>query len=279
MGKVRIITDSAADLSPEVVSALDITVIPMRIRLGSETLVDDPSLRSVDFHQRMLKQRGHCTVIPPTIQQFTEAYTRLSAETEDILAIHLSSALSNTLQIAKQASIPFLGRCRIATLDSQLISRAMGLLVIEAAAAAQRGMESAELVRYVRGIVPHLYFAFYVEAIEPLKRAQLIRYPRYTIGSAPNVKPLLILEEGVITPVQRLHNRGKPAERLFEFAAEFAELKHLAIVHGAAGEQVAELKALLAERFPQQPIEEHIFGPTLSAYIGSTALGVVAFEG
>lgn len=280
MSNVKIVTDSTADLSPEVVREYDIRVVPLSIRLGAETYTDSPQLRSPEFYRQMIKQRTCPIVIPPTPRQFAQVYGELSRETNDIISIHLPARFNETVLAASQGRVGLLGRCRISVINSQFTSRALGILVTEAAKAAHAGLPGPEIERLIRSLLPRIYMVFYVENLECLKRSGVYRQPREGIFGPPSSKPLLMLEEGEITPLQRLRNRGRPAERLLEFINEFSSLQELTILHtGMMPDAVEELKALLNEAPHKWTVNEQIFGPGLGAYIGPLALGVVAFEG
>jgi DegV family protein with EDD domain len=281
MSQTRIVTDSTADLTPDTVADLGITVVPVRINLGAEVLTDEPSLRSVEFYKRMVKNRAVPQVVPPTARQFADVFTQLAKETDDIVCLHVSSHFSKTVQAANEGRASFLGRCHINVVDSQFISRALGILVTEAAKAALRGAKGADIVRLVRGLVARTYLVFHVETMDYMKRNGLVPQVRGSIVGMSSVKPLLMLEDGEISPLQRLRNRGKPTERLYEFVAEFTEIKQLAILCSGLNQEadIIEFKAQLGQIFPEEVIEEHIYGPAFGAYVGPTALGVVAYEG
>jgi DegV family protein with EDD domain len=196
MSNARIVTDSASDIAPDVAQELGIVVIPHRIQLGAETLIDDPEFRSVDFYKKNVKKRGLPALVSPSSREFTEAYTRLARETDEIVSIHMSGELSNTVQMANQGKLGFVGRGRISIIDSGLISRAQGILIEEAAKAAMGGASTADIIRLVRGLIPRLYLAFHVETISSLVRSGVFAPPRRTgeLSSAP--KMLFLMEEG-----------------------------------------------------------------------------------
>jgi DegV family protein with EDD domain len=280
MSNVKIVTDSTAELSPEVVEEYDIRVVPLSIRLGAETYTDGPQLRSPEFYRQMIKQKTPPVVIPPTPRQFAQVYSELCRETDDIVSIHLPARFNETVLAASQGRTGLLGRCRISVINSQFTSRALGIFVTEAAKAARAGLSGPEIERLVRSLLPRTYMVFYIENLEYLKRSGIYRQPREGVFGPPSSKPLLMLEEGEIIPLQRLRNRGRPAERLLEFINEFPSLQELTILHtGIMCDDVEELKALLNEGPRKWTFNEHIYGPILGAYIGPTALGVVAFEG
>lgn len=278
MAKVGIVTDSTADLRPEVVKELGIVVVPLSIRLGTETLVEGPGLRSVGFHRRLASDDLTATAVAPRPGQFAHVYGRLAKETSGVVSVHLSSRLNGTVQAAREGRLAFLGRCQVSVIDSQAISRALGILVTEAAKAAADGASAPDIERLLRGMIPRIYLAFYLQNPDDLRRKGLSWRPPHSTYD-PSERPILTMEEGQITRVHRMRGRGTALERLFEFVAEFRVLKKLAILHSGLVPQVEELRARLAELLPGEVMEEHIYGPALGTYIGPAALGVVAFEG
>jgi len=279
MSQARIVTDSAAELPSDVVEEFGIVVAPWRIRLGNETLVDQPSLRTPDFYRRVVKERAIPQATPPTAHQFSDIYAALAEETSDIISIHTAGRMGRAVQAAQEGRSGLLGRCAVSVIDSQFISRALGVLVVEAAKVARDGMPGPEIVRYVRGLMSRTYFVFFTETIDYLKRNGLFNPPQGVWSSTANFKPLLMLEDGEISALQRSRTRGTAFERLSEFVAEFPELKELTILRTGLGAEFQEFRSQLAEMFPKRRIEEHIYGPVLGALIGPTAVGLVAFEG
>jgi DegV family protein with EDD domain len=279
MAITRIVTDSSAELDTATVEQFHITVVPLHVQVGQESVADGPDLRSVEFSKRMVRGRLNPTILAATPRQLADVYARLAQETNEIVSLHLAARFNTTVLAAQQGRQGLLGRCHIEVLDTQFISRALGILVVEAAQAAQQGANAAEIVRFVRGLLPRMYLVFYVETLDYLKRNGLVQPPRASIGAPPTVKPLLMVEEGQIAVLQRLRSRGKPSERLFEFAAEFSHLQQIAILRSGVGPDAAELRALLETAFPPQLITEHLYGPALGAAIGPMALGLVAYEG
>ena len=278
MAQVKIVTDSAAELPQDVIDALEISVVPWRVQLGPETLIDGPMLRTEDFYRDLVKRRRNPTALAPTAQQFAEVYSRLARETDEVVSIHGPAELGKALQAACQGRLGLLGRCEVAVLDAQFTSRALGILVAEGARAAQAGFKAADVIRMVNGAIPRTYFTFYVEAIDHLMRQGLLRESREQMGISVGYKPLLLLEEGQIVSLQRSRRRGEPSERLLEFISEFRDLQELYLLHTGLAPGVHDLKALLAEAAPQISYTEHIYGSVLAALIGPAAIGFAAFE-
>lgn len=278
MSPVKIVTDSAAELEEEIIEAFGITVVPWRIQVGPETLVDSPELRTPEFYRQMVKKRHTLSLIPPTARQFAEAYRRLAEETDQIVSIHGSAELSQVIQAAYQGKMELMGRCDIRVVDSQFISKALGLLVMVGADVAQAGGTLADVVRAVNGAISRTYLAFYTDALDHLFRIGLLRGSREQVGITPTYKPIMLLEEGQIVPLQRSRRRGEPVERLVEFISEFNLIKEFYILHTGLSPYYEPLKEQLALVLPQIHFEEHIYGSLLSSLIGPAALGLAALE-
>ena len=274
MSITRIVTDSTAELAPEVVEELGVLVVPMRIRFGQQVMVDGPELRTPEFHRAMVHERRTPSVLLPSADDFAEAYRHLARETKEIVSIVVSGGLNGTVRAALEGRVGLLGRTSIQVVDSQLTSRALGILVTEAAKAAWAGASAAEVVRLVRGAIARIYMAFYTDTLDYLHRNHLYTQPHEPFGS-PGVKPLLLIEEGAITALQRMRNRGTLVERLFEFVAEFPKVKTVDVLHTGLSPEAQEIKAQVEQLYSNQEVGEHIVGPVFSTYAGLHCLGVV----
>jgi DegV family protein with EDD domain len=279
MSRVTIVTDSTAELSDEEAEALGIVVKPLHIRLGTDVLTDGPQLRSAEFHRRMTKGKLPVTLLAPTAHEMGELYRHLVKSTDQILSIHAGGRFVPMVRSAREGRSGLLGQSHIIVLDSGFVSKPLGVVVRQAAQAAQRDLDLDTLVREVRGIVARTYCAFYVDSLEHLKRAGMMPPLQDTIGVAPNIKPLFIIEEGQVGPLQRLRNRGTPVERLAEFVAEFMRFEELAIVHNDLGAEAGDLEQHLHTLYPTLTIQKHVYGPALASFMGPSALGVTVFEG
>src|SRR4030067_180787 len=128
MGKVAVVTDSTAYLEPGVAGALDITVVPLLVHLGDETLREGVDITPEAFFQRLEQGDTIPRTSPPSVQTFERVYAGLHARTDQILSIHVSSRLSQTLYHARRGAESLLGRCSIAVVDSMTTSLGLGIL-------------------------------------------------------------------------------------------------------------------------------------------------------
>ncbi|MFO7698606.1 MAG: DegV family protein [Anaerolineae bacterium] len=278
MASVQIMVDSAADLSSEVIDALGIQVVPWSVQVDGETLYDGPGLRTAEFYRRTLKGRSTLGVTPPTAKQFASVLDSCSRSGGQVVAVLSADSITGVIQIARRARAEFMGRCDVHIVDSHFISCIQGELAVEAAHAAQRGMEAVEIVRQLNAMISRSYWAFTVENPEQLVKNSLVENTPAVLGSPSGYKPLLLLEEGQISPLPRSRRRGEPVDRMVEFVGEFSHVQRLWTVSTGLHPGRQALHERMQEILPTQAYTDHVYGPVVASYFGSTLLGVAAIE-
>jgi len=187
--------------------------------------------------------------------------------------------LNKTAQVAQEAAKSFLGRSKIAVVDSRMISWGLALVVSMAAEAAKRGSSVDDIVRLIRGMVPHIYMVFFAENMDYLERRSRPGRGRMPMDGLPGVRPLLIIEDGEIVPMEKVRTRGKSVDRLFEFVMEFARFDQAAILQGRLSEDTQLLFQRLTEAFPERKLDITPYGPALGTHLGPEAMGIAVYEG
>lgn len=281
MSRVKIVTDSAAYFEPDDLKGLEVEIVPVGVRFGDELFRDGLDLGTEEFFERMERSSVPPATVPPSVEVFQEIYSRLRKTTDQILSLHVSGRLSQTCNNATLAAESMLGRCRVAVVDSLSTSLGLGILVTEAAKRAAAGADLDEIVRVVRGVIPHLYIVFFVETMEYLERGGRIGKAQAILGSMLNIKPFLFVEDGEVIPLEKVRTRTKALDKLFEFAAEFSSIERLAIVQRdpRPNEETEALMERLRQAFPGMNVPIISYGSVLACHIGPDAMGIIVYEG
>jgi DegV family protein with EDD domain len=279
MPRVKILTDSTADLAPDVVENLGITVLPITIHLGQKNLRDGIDVTAQDISARLVHASMPPTTSAPSQRQFEQVFAELTKGGGEVVAIHVSSKLSQTFRNATRAAAPLLGRSKIVVIDSQLITIGLGMLVTAAAQAAADGAPLEDVVKLVRGMIPRIYIGFFVETLDFLERGGRIGKAQAMLGTMLNIKPLLILEEGEIVALEKVRTRAKAIEKLVEFISEFTRIERMVILHSTTPEDVNLLIEQINLVLPNLNIKVDQYGPVTATHLGPNALGVVVYEG
>src|SRR6516165_3232201 len=146
MPGVRVVTDSACDLTDEVLAELGIGLVPLRIRFGPEELTDRVELSTKEFWSRCQTFPGLPETSAPSPGQFQSAFEAMAADGADgVVCVTLSSRLSATIEAARQAARALDATLPVRVVDSLNATMGEGLVVLEAATRAGRGGDVAEV--------------------------------------------------------------------------------------------------------------------------------------
>lgn len=279
MGQVRIVTDSTAELSADIARELGITVIPLNIHVGRDRFLDGIDIAAQELSARLESTDSLPFTTAPPLHVFEDTYRTLGNETDDIISIHISAKLSRTVDLARRAATSLIGQRRIAVVDSLSTSLALRTLVKAASEIAGEGVSLDEVVRLVRAMIPHVYLVFFVESLEYLERGERIGRAEALLGTMLSIKPLLIIEDGEILPLEKVRTRSSGLDRLYEFVTEFPHLEKIAILKGANAVTPAELVDRLRLAYPGIDLDVITYGPVLATHLGPEAIGIFVYEG
>ena len=281
MSRLHIVTDSTVQFcTPGFVEQHSFTQVPLALRLGSQTYLEDGEVTSGQIFQEVAEGAPWPVTVAPTAEQFAAAYTEVGSHTDQILSIHVSGKLSPTVRHALAGSQTVKGRCRLEVIDSQSISAGLGALVEIAVVAAERGASLEEAVRLVRSAASRLYAVFFVESLSYLAHAGHASPAQAILAGMLNVKPFLTLEEGELAPMEKTRNRLQAVEKVVEFVTEFTDIQYLAIVHGETtpSADAIQVRERLEAAYPGRTWPVLTYKPSLGVLLGPRALGVMVCE-
>ncbi len=275
---VKVVTDSVADLPPQVIDELGITVIPLNVRFGEKVYRDGIDLTTEQFYQELTSSRVFPVTSVPSPVTFATAYDKLAEETDEILAIMLSSRLSATHEVAVQ-SIGLMKRpCRVEVIDSRCAVMAQGFLVISAARAALAGAKLDELIEVVQRNIPRVDMQAAFDTLEYLRRGGRIGAAQALLGAALRIHPLITMKNGLVEPAGRARSRAKAMEHLYQFATEYKRIEEMAVEEAACPEDADLLTDRLGDLFPRERIYRAKTTPVIGAHTGPGLL-LVALMG
>ena len=271
---VKIVTDSVSDLPPQVVKELGITVVPLNVRFGTEVYRDGIDLTTEQFYDKLMHSKTlPSTAVPPPVT-FAEAYDKLAEETDEILAITVTSKLSATYEVASQSIGLMKRKCRVEVVDSQWAIMGEGLIVIATAKAAQAGASLDELLDLTRRNTHRVEFRIAVDTLEYLKRGGRIGAAQAFLGSMLRLKPILGMKDGITFPIARERSRAKAIERLYNFAMSYSHIEEMAVEDATTPDEADALAERLSSKFPKERIYRSKVSPAVGANTGPGVLNI-----
>ena len=273
MMRVRIVTDSTADIPDELIEELEIGIIHDYINFGTQSLRDRIDISRAEFYSRLAAEPEVPTTASPGVGEFEEAYRQAGAPEAAIVSLHPPaqlSALFNTAALAAQ-SFP---NGRVTVIDTGQVSMGLGWQVVAAARAAQANASVAEIVELVEAMGPRVTVFAALDTLEFLRRSGRVSWTQTIVGALLRIKPMIQLSEGQILLADRVRTSRRAMDRLVELTAALEPLESLAILHSNWPAGAAQLQSRLDHLRPRDRVLVVDVTPTIGVHVGPGGVGV-----
>jgi DegV family protein with EDD domain len=271
---VRIVTDSSCDLSQDEADQLDIAIVPLSIRFGSEEFTDRVNLSVEEFYRRLSQSEQLPETAAPSPGAFETAFRAAAdAGADAIVCINLSSELSATLQSATTAAKAFDGILDVRVIDSRSITLGLGSQVIAAAEAARDGASADEIVAMVEDMATRTYILGALDTLENLKKGGRIGGAQALLGNLLSIKPLIDVSTGRVEEAGKARTRKKALQWMANRLLEEPAVERLCVCHGEAPD-LDEFLDLIASRYPRDELRIGVIGAVIGTHAGPRVMGV-----
>jgi DegV family protein with EDD domain len=279
MAGVRVVTDSACDLTEELAATNRVSVVPLTIRFGAEEFADRTELSPTEFWRRCRESATLPETAAPSPGSFQTAFAAAADEGADaIVCITISSKVSATYQSALTGASAMEGRLPVHVVDSESLTMGQGLMCIDAAEMAADGASAADIVAHVEGLIPRTRVYGALGALDHLQRGGRIGGAKALLGSILAIKPVLVVEDGEVAEESRQRTRSRAIDYLVQKAVDQAPLERLALCNGAA-DDIEAVTAKLAEVKTGHPLVVVDLGPVVGTHAGPGTIGVCFIRG
>ncbi|MDG2427648.1 MAG: DegV family protein [Acidimicrobiales bacterium] len=270
---VRIVTDSACDLTEAEIETHSITVVPLSIRFGEDVQLDRDEISVDDFYQRMAESEELPETAAPSPGAFAQVFQqRLDEGADAVVCINLSSGVSATMESSQLAAREVDGDIRI--VDSRSVTAGLGTMVMAAAKAAEAGSSADEIVTLVEDIRNRTRVYGAIDTLENLKKGGRIGNAQALLGSMLSIKPLIDISTGVVEEAGRQRTRKKSLAWLRDKVAEHSdEIETLSVMHAQA-DDIDELITMLSAFVDPTTIRVGVIGPVVASHGGPGLVGL-----
>ena len=271
---VRVVTDSASDLTDEEASALGITIVPLSIRFGEEELIDRIELGADEFYARMAASDGVPGTAAPPPGAFKTAFDNCFEDgANTVVCINLSSGVSATLEAAEIGARE-LGDRDIRIIDSRSVTGGLGTMVLAAGRTANNGASAEEVVSVVESLKQRTYVYAALDTLENLKKGGRIGNAQALLGNMLSIKPIIDFSSGVVEEAAKLRTRKKSLVWLRDKLAEHGDrVENLSVMHAQA-EDIEDFLELLAAVVEPSTIRVGSLGPVVASHAGPGVVGM-----
>jgi DegV family protein with EDD domain len=279
--RIAVITDSTADVPRSLVEQYGIHVVPQILIMGNKTWLDGVDIDPPTFYELLRTSSVFPASSQPSVQSFYELFVELSKKAEEIVAVLISNELSGTLNSAQMAAAE-LPDLPIEIVDSRATSMQLGFMVLAAARAAAAGGDLQTVAAVARALVGKVRVYFIVDTLEYLHRGGRIGAASRLFGTALNLKPVLEIRDGIVTPVAKIRTRRKALDKVLELLQEQlrdadSDRVHMAMLHVAAAEEAARFREQLEALFHPLEMINAECGPVVGTHVGPGTVGVAYY--
>ena len=273
MTKINIVTDSSITIEPELAKDLNITIVPLTVMIDG-VVYSDSNLKEGEFLQLMKSSKNLPKTSQPPVGVFAEVFEDLSAEDVQIISIHMSHALSGTVEAARQGAT--LAKADVTVVDSSFTDQAMKFQVVEAAKMAKAGATLEEILEKLEEVKAKTELYIGVSTLENLVKGGRIGRVTGLIRSLLNIRVVMQMTNHTLTPIVK--GRGaktfkKWLDDLKESLRE-KEIEEIGISYAGGPEFANQMKVELQE-FVEKPISVLETGSIIQTHTGENAWAVL----
>jgi DegV family protein with EDD domain len=277
---IKIVTDSTAYLPEDFVRQHDIRVVPLCVHFGREAFKEGVELSNEAFYARLKDAPELPTTSQPSVGDFYQVFAELAAAGHEIVALTISHKLSGTYSsaIAAQQMLP---QAKIGVIDSLSTSIGLQLMIEAALRGVAAGASRQEIIEQVEEIKQKMYVLFVVDTLEYLAKGGRIGNAKAFLGTLLKVKPILILQDGAIEPLEQVRSKRKALAEMLNLVALHLDGKgreaNVAITHALAPEEANEVAHEIVGRLGCKDPRLTTLGPVIGTHTGPGVIGIAVY--
>lgn len=275
--RIRIVTDSASTIPPELAQELEIGIVPVSLTVGDRTM-DDGEMTSEELYRNM--ERGvMARTSQPAPGRFAETYERLRGLASSVISIHITGLHSGTVQSAALAASMF-PDMDIEVVDSRGVSLGTGYMVIRAARMAKEGKTKEEILAAVEGMKERIYTFCTVSTVRYLQMSGRLGWLSGTLATVLDIKPVMSVRDGTLGLMSKVRTRARSLDALIQStitSLQGAKEKQIAVIHAGALDDARQVKERL-EQMIGTKVTYLLEAPSvLAVHGGPGLLGIVSY--
>ena len=278
---VKIISDSACDISQSGAKALDMTVLPLKTLIDGVEYLDGVTITPQEFYDKL----ENCQQLPTTSQlspvEFEQAFRSVVEQDDEAVVITLSGKLSGTAQSATIAAGGFPGKVWV--VDSDTVTIGQQILIMYALRLRDAGLGGQEIAKELDRVKADVCLLARVDTLEYLVRGGRLSKTAGFAGSLLNIKPVISVEEGEVKVLGKARGSRQSSNMLTEFIQKKGGVDFsLPVLLAYTGTDDALLKgyidnsrALWEGHLDSLPVS--MIGSTIGTHAGPGAIAVAFF--
>ena len=273
MANIKIVTDSSITIEPEVVKEYGITIVPLSVMVDG-VLYSDSELGEGDFLRLMQSSKNLPKTSQPPVGVFAEIYEDLALDGSHIVSIHMSHALSGTVEAARQGAT--LSGADVTVIDSGFTDQAMKFQVVEAAKLAKEGADLDTILARIEEVKEKTELYIGVSTLENLVKGGRIGRVTGLLSSLLNIRVVMQMKDHQLEPIVKGRGNKTFKKWLDELTEKLSRSKvaEIGISYAGTPEWANEMKAQL-QSLVEKAIPVLETGSIIQTHTGENAFAVL----
>jgi DegV family protein with EDD domain len=216
----------------------------------------------------------------PDASEVCETISSLSGKYNYLIAILASRPVNPLFNVIEKAVATNCGRIKSQLIHSQAVSSGLGFMLETAAAAIMDGLSPGDIEHQVRKLIPHVYTTLCTSGWSYLHRSGLVDHAQAEVGEMLGLVPIFTLEEGGLSPIQKVRAEHSIFEYFQEFLDEFEEMEQINFLHHdqILRQDADSLRDQIRGTYPQVKYSEVRLNTTNALIFGPRTLGLTVVE-
>ncbi|MBF7096499.1 DegV family protein [Alkalibacter mobilis] len=281
---VKFITDSACDLSRDILEKENVDVIPIYVSIDGKDFKDGLDITSQEIYDGMRQGKVYKTA-QITVHDFEEVFKKYALEGQDVIHMSFSSGLSGTYNAAVLASNNIkenYPNANIEVIDTKAAVNGLGLIVKDAIEARNSGAGYNDLIELIKERSSKIEHIFTVADLDYLFRGGRLSKGAAIVGNMLNIQPVLKVDhEGKLQQIEKVRGRKKLFNKILEIMDENADdldKQTVALSHCDDIEEAEKLMEMIKERFGTENFIINMMGSAIGAHTGPGTICVFFYN-
>jgi DegV family protein with EDD domain len=271
---LKIITDSTCDLSLEELKALDVTMLSLKVNFGLDSFEDKREITNEEFYEKLKSSKELPTTSLVGVGDFIEVFERFPDDS--IVVITIASKLSGTYQSAMTAKQD-LGRDDIYIVDSGSVAMALGMLVKFAAQMRDKGVPADKIYEEITKMASKVRIFAALDTLQYLVKGGRLSGMQGAIGSVLSFKPIVSIEDGVVSSVAKARGMKAAVQRVVEMVKSNPEVNFEMPISFAHSGNMAMLDVLVEQMDVPNFGGKYYLGSIVGTHSGPGAVAIAYF--
>lgn len=284
MAKIKLLTDSASDITKEQEEALGIQVVPFKVAMGDKSYISRVDFDNEKFYHMMDEFDGLPVTSQITAFEYGEIFEGIYDDGyTDIINVTINSEGSATYGNAVMAANNFFekhpeakGRFEIYNIDAESYSGAYGYPLVQAAIKIQKGCTAKEAVDYITDWVKNCVIFFAPYTLKYAKKSGRIPSAAAFVGEVMGLRPIMRIHDHKIVTESKVRGDKAIVPKIVDLCAnEIIPQTPYCIVYGNDDSVRDELAKALTKKLGYPPVDFYQIGAAIAINAGPKVTGVI----